>query len=74
MLLWFQSLDSQLAQERIDTDHLKQLLSAAKEKADRDKEALKKATRYGMPAGAIIVWPGVERFSFHPSVSTKSFF
>ena len=47
MLPWLQSLESQLAQERIEVDHLQELLGAAKEKADRDKEALKKATRWG---------------------------
>ena len=44
-LVVLQSLESQLAQERIEVDHLQQLLNTAKEKADRDKEALKKATR-----------------------------
>ena len=40
-----QSLESQLAQERIDVDHLQELLRQAKDKAEKDKEALKKATR-----------------------------
>ena len=40
-----QSLESQLAQERIEVDHLQELLAGAKEKAEKDKEALKKATR-----------------------------
>jgi hypothetical protein len=43
--LFVQSLESQLAQERIEVDHLQQLLATAKQKADHDKEALKKATR-----------------------------
>ena len=40
-----QTLESQLAQEKIEVDHLSGLLGQAKEKSDRDKEALKKATR-----------------------------
>ena len=40
-----QSIESQLAQEKIEVDHLQELLAAAKEKAAHDKEALKKATR-----------------------------
>lgn len=40
-----QAIETQLAQERIEVDHLQGLLRAAKEKAERDKEALKKATR-----------------------------
>ena len=35
-----------MAQERIDTDHLRDLLAQSKDKVDLDKEALKKATRY----------------------------
>lgn len=35
-----------MAQERIDTDHLRGLLAHTKDKVDLDKEALKKATRY----------------------------
>ena len=41
----FQTLESQLAQEKIEADHLQELLAAAKSKSDRDKESLKKATR-----------------------------
>ena len=44
-MIVLQSLESQLAQERIEVDHLQGLVAAAKEKSDRDKEALKKATR-----------------------------
>ena len=40
-----QSLESQLAQEKIDVEHLNELLKQARAKADKDKEALKKATR-----------------------------
>ena len=39
------NLESQMAQDRIEMHHIKGLLSAAKDKAERDKEALKKATR-----------------------------
>lgn len=39
------AMETQLAQERIEVDHLTELLKAAKDKAERDKEALKKATR-----------------------------
>jgi len=41
-----QTLESQLAQERIEVDHLKTLLQRAHEKTDDDKESLKKATRF----------------------------
>ena len=40
-----QTLEGQLAQERIEGDHLKTLLQRAREKTDEDKESLKKATR-----------------------------
>ena len=43
----YQAMETQLAQERIEVDHLQGLLKAAKEKAEHDKEALKKATRWG---------------------------
>ncbi len=43
--IYLQSIESQLAQEKIEVDHLQELLAAAKEKAAHDKEALKKATR-----------------------------
>jgi outer dense fiber protein 2 len=39
------TLESQLAQERIEVDHLRSLLQHAKEKTDEDKEQLKRATR-----------------------------
>lgn len=45
MAVQIRSMESGLAQERIDTEHLRELLAAARDKADRDKEALKKATR-----------------------------
>ncbi|ELT92350.1 hypothetical protein CAPTEDRAFT_72575, partial [Capitella teleta] len=44
MAVQIRSLESELAQDRIEIDHLRELLSGAKDKADRDKEALKKAT------------------------------
>ena len=40
-----QTLESQLAEERIEVDHLKTLLHRARDKTDEDKESLKKATR-----------------------------
>lgn len=45
MAVQIRTLESQLAQERIDTDHLRDLLAQSKDKVDLDKEALKKATR-----------------------------
>ncbi|XP_069119450.1 outer dense fiber protein 2-like isoform X7 [Argopecten irradians] len=39
------TLDGSKAQDKIEIEHLTELLSNAKEKAERDKEALKKATR-----------------------------
>ncbi|CAH1785379.1 unnamed protein product [Owenia fusiformis] len=45
MAVQIRGLESQLAQEKIEVDHLQELLEAAKEKAERDKDALKKATR-----------------------------
>ena len=41
-----QTLESQLAQERIEVDHLKTLLHRARETTDEDKESLKKASRF----------------------------
>jgi len=41
-----QTLESQLAHERIEVEHLKTLLQRAREKTDEDKESLKKATRF----------------------------
>ena len=41
-----QTLEGQLAQERIEIEHLKTLLQRAREKTDEDKESLKKATRF----------------------------
>ena len=40
-----QKLENQVEQERIEVDHLQELLQSAKEKALVDKDALKKATR-----------------------------
>ena len=40
-----QGLESALAQEKIEVDHLQDLLKTAQDKATHDKEALKKATR-----------------------------
>jgi len=41
-----QTLEGQLAAERIEVDHLKSLLLRARDKTDEDKESLKKATRF----------------------------
>ena len=40
-----QTLEGQLAQNKIEMDHLQDLVATAKQRADGDKEALKKATR-----------------------------
>ena len=40
-----QTVESTRAQDKIDIEHLTEMLAKAKEKAERDKEALKKATR-----------------------------
>lgn len=45
MAVQIRTLESQLAQERIDTDHLRGILAQSKGRVDPDKEALKKATR-----------------------------
>ncbi|XP_052789753.1 outer dense fiber protein 2-like isoform X5 [Mya arenaria] len=39
------TLESDCAQQTIEIDHLRNLVATAKERAERDKEALKKATR-----------------------------
>jgi hypothetical protein len=38
-------VESSRAQDKIEIEHLTEMLVKAKEKAERDKEALKKATR-----------------------------
>ena len=45
MAVQVRTIESQLAQEHIEVDHLQELLITAKEKSERDKESLKKATR-----------------------------
>ncbi|XP_060071197.1 outer dense fiber protein 2-like isoform X3 [Ylistrum balloti] len=45
MAVQIRTLDGSKAQDKIEIEHLTELLANAKEKADRDKEALKKATR-----------------------------
>ena len=45
MVVSLQTLESKLAQERIEIDHLQGQLEVAREKAERDKDALKKAAR-----------------------------
>ena len=42
---YFQTVESSRAQDKIEIEHLTEMLAKAKEKAERDKEALKKATR-----------------------------
>ena len=41
-----QSMESDNAQMKIEIDHLRDLVANARDKGERDKEALKKATRY----------------------------
>lgn len=45
MAVQIRSLESELAQEKIEVDHLQELLRQAHSKHEKDKEALKKATR-----------------------------
>ena len=73
-----QSLESQLAQEKIDVQHLTELLSQARDKAEKDKEALKKATRCE-PVLRAFVTVGIHglilflfRFSVQKKRATKS--
>ena len=66
-----QNLESQLAQEKIDVEHLNELLKQARVKADGDKEALKKATRCVSPPPLPLGWVNVPatccgiRFAFN---------
>lgn len=46
MAVQIRSLESELAQEKIEVDHLQELLRQAHHKHEKDKDALKKATRY----------------------------
>jgi len=46
MAVQIRSLESSLAQEKIEVDHLQELLREAHAKHERDKDGLKKATRY----------------------------
>lgn len=45
MAVQMRTLESQLAQDRIENEHLSDLLRQAKEKTEKDKDQLKKATR-----------------------------
>ncbi|XP_033732389.1 outer dense fiber protein 2-like isoform X3 [Pecten maximus] len=45
MAVQIRTIDGSKAQDKIEIEHLTELLANAKEKAERDKEALKKATR-----------------------------
>ncbi|XP_078603530.1 outer dense fiber protein 2-like isoform X2 [Branchiostoma floridae x Branchiostoma japonicum] len=45
MAVQIRGLEKQLQQERIEREHTSELLMGAKDKAERDKDALKKATR-----------------------------
>ena len=45
MAVQIRTLESDLAQEKIEVDHLQELLRQAHHKHEKDKEALKKATR-----------------------------
>ena len=46
MAVQIRTLESEIAQEKIEVDHLQELLRQAHHKHEKDKEALKKATRY----------------------------
>ena len=48
MAVQLRKLENQAEQQQIELDHMQGLLSAAKEKAAADKEALKRATRSGV--------------------------
>ena len=69
-MIVLQSLESQLAQERIEVDHLQGLVAAAKEKSDRDKEALKKATRCEI---LVLAFPWKKNVSFYFKEQQHSF-
>ncbi|XP_076436218.1 outer dense fiber protein 2-like isoform X2 [Babylonia areolata] len=45
MAVQIRTLEGQLAQNKIEMDHLQNLVATAKQRSDSDKEALKKATR-----------------------------
>ncbi|KAK7491643.1 hypothetical protein BaRGS_00017096 [Batillaria attramentaria] len=45
MAVQIRTLEGQLAQNKIEMDHLQELVATAKQRADADKDALKKATR-----------------------------
>ncbi|XP_070176870.1 outer dense fiber protein 2-like isoform X9 [Littorina saxatilis] len=45
MAVQIRTIEGQLAQSKIEMDHLQDLVNTAKQRADNDKEALKKATR-----------------------------
>ncbi|BFZ20551.1 hypothetical protein BsWGS_23587 [Bradybaena similaris] len=45
MSVQIRTLEGQLTQERVDKEHLQDVVSSLKNKVDRDKEALKKAAR-----------------------------
>ncbi|CAL1546940.1 unnamed protein product [Lymnaea stagnalis] len=45
MAVQIRSLEGQLAQERIEKEHLQEIVSSSKDRTDRDKETLKKAAR-----------------------------
>ena len=46
LISFTQTLESDNAQMKIENDHLRDLVANARDKGERDKEALKKATRY----------------------------
>ncbi|KAL8602079.1 hypothetical protein ACOMHN_007349 [Nucella lapillus] len=45
MAVQIRTLEGQLAQNKLEVDHLQDLVATAKQRADNDKDALKKATR-----------------------------
>ena len=50
-------MESDNAQMKIEIDHLRDLVANAREKGERDKEALKKATRYIAAVCLFTYWP-----------------
>ena len=46
LISFTQTMESDNAQMKIENDHLRDLVANARDKGERDKEALKKATRY----------------------------
>ena len=56
MAVQIRTLESEIAQEKIEVDHLQELLRQAHHKHEKDKEALKKATRYDSCNKHVVSW------------------